>query len=125
MRLQSENGEVKRFNKDTIPRERLLKLGVNGCRNFNSVPVVRVVVFEKETSVRNFAEISHFVFSFGFEVLDEFLDFSIGSILRFFLPFYVDDFANVRFVLIDEFLVVLSQPFVLDINKFLKLSQCV
>lgn len=125
MRLQSENGKVKRFNKDTIPRERLLKLGVNGGRNLNSVPVVRVVVFEKETSVRNFAEISHLIFSFGFEVLDEFLDFSIGSILRFFLPFYVDDFANVRFVLIDEFLVVLSQPFVLDINKFLKLSQCV
>ena len=107
-----------------IPRKWFLEFTVNGCRNFNSVPVVWIVVFKEQASVRKFAEISHLMssfFIFWIKHFDELLYFCNDNILRVLLFLKVDNFTNIRFVLFNEFFIVFAESLVLNVYELLKL----
>lgn len=61
------------------------------------------------------------IFIFRIKHFNKFLNLAHCCILRFLLFFYVDNFPYERFMLFDKFLVVLSQSFMLNINKIFQL----
>ena len=52
---------VERFDIDLFPWLRLLECSIGGPRDFDSVPVIRVVLFKEDAAIRNLTKLLHFV----------------------------------------------------------------